>query len=63
MSDRDTQSNEPSEEVRRKRETQETQNALRGLRFGSINVIVQDGILVQIDRIEKKRLVKTLVNK
>jgi hypothetical protein len=30
--------------------------ALRGLRFGSVNVIVQDGIVIQIDRTEKKRL-------
>ena len=30
--------------------------ALRGLKFGSVNVIVQDGIVVQIDRTEKVRL-------
>lgn len=30
--------------------------ALRGLRFGTVSVIVQDGLVVQIDRIEKKRL-------
>ena len=30
--------------------------ALRGLKFGSVNVIVQDGIVVQIDRTEKLRL-------
>ncbi len=30
--------------------------ALRGLRFGSVNVIVQDGVVVQIDRTEKIRL-------
>ena len=58
MADRDAQSTEPNDEVRREWETQEIKNALRGLRFGSINVIVQDGIVVQIDRVEKKRLVK-----
>jgi len=26
------------------------------LRFGSVNVIVQDGVVVQIDRTEKRRL-------
>ena len=30
--------------------------SLRGLRFGSVNVIVQDGVVVQIDRMEKRRL-------
>ena len=31
-------------------------DALRGLKFGSVNVIVQDGVVVQIDRTEKVRL-------
>ena len=31
-------------------------SALRGLKFGSVNVIVQDGLVVQIDRTEKVRL-------
>ncbi len=31
-------------------------DALRGLRFGNVNVIVQDGVIVQIDRTEKRRL-------
>ncbi len=30
--------------------------ALQGLRYGSVHVIVQDGIVVQIDRLEKRRL-------
>jgi hypothetical protein len=30
--------------------------SLRGLRFGSVNVIVQDGVVIQIDRTEKRRL-------
>ncbi len=30
--------------------------ALRGLKFGSVNVIVQDGVVVQIDKTEKVRL-------
>lgn len=30
--------------------------ALAGLRFGSVQVIVQDGVIVQIDRTEKRRL-------
>jgi hypothetical protein len=30
--------------------------ALRDLRFGSVNIIVQDGVVIQIDRTEKRRL-------
>ncbi len=30
--------------------------ALRGLRYGSVTVIVQDGVVVQVDRTEKLRL-------
>ena len=46
---------EPAED-RREQELQQIRDALRGLRFGSINVVVQDGVVVQIDRTEKKRL-------
>jgi hypothetical protein len=31
-------------------------DSLRGLQFGSVNIIVQDGVIIQIDRTEKKRL-------
>jgi hypothetical protein len=31
-------------------------SALRGLKFGSVNVIVQDGVVVQVDRTEKFRI-------
>ena len=63
MADHEVESAENAEDVRRQREAIEIQNALRGLRFGSVNVIVQDGIVVQIDRTEKKRLVKPKLNK
>ena len=33
-------------------------DALRGLRFGEVTVIVQDGVVVQVERTEKLRLVK-----
>ena len=29
--------------------------ALVGLRFGEVSVIVQDGVVVQVERIERKR--------
>lgn len=35
---------------------QEIRKALRGLRFGSLTVIVQDGIVVQIDKTSKSRV-------
>ncbi len=33
--------------------------ALRGLRFGSVTVVVQDGVIVQVERVEKRRLPRT----
>ena len=30
--------------------------SLRGLRFGTVTLIVQDGVVIQIDRTEKRRL-------
>ena len=35
---------------------QEIREALRGLQYGSLTVIVQDGIVVQIDRTSKRRM-------
>jgi hypothetical protein len=32
--------------------------ALRGLRFGSVLLIIQDGVVVQIERTEKKRITR-----
>lgn len=29
---------------------------LRGLRYGSVTIVVQDGVVVQIDRTEKHRV-------
>lgn len=33
----------------------EIRDSLRGLRFGSVQIVVQDGVVVQIDRTEKRR--------
>ena len=33
-------------------------DALRGLRFGEVTVIVQDGLVVQVERTEKLRLLR-----
>lgn len=37
-------------------EINQIRDSLRGLRFGSVNIIVQDGVIIQIDRTEKRRL-------
>lgn len=34
----------------------EIASALHGLQFGHITVVVQDGVVVQIDRVEKRRI-------
>ena len=31
-------------------------SALRGLRFGTVTLVIQDGVVVQIERMEKFRL-------
>jgi len=33
-------------------------DALRGLRFGTVTVIVQDGTVVQVERTEKLRVIR-----
>jgi len=40
----------------RDEELAQIREALRHLRYGAVNVIVQDGVVVQIDRTEKRRL-------
>jgi hypothetical protein len=37
-------------------EINQIRESLRGLRYGSVNIIVQDGVIIQIDRTEKRRL-------
>lgn len=32
------------------------QDALRGLRYGEVTVVVQDGVVVQVERTERVRL-------
>jgi hypothetical protein len=53
-------SDQPEELSRQERQLQHALNqiaeALRGLRFGQVTVTVQDGVVVQIDRLERTRL-------
>ena len=46
----------PTAATQRDQELQQIQDALRGLRYGAVSIIVQDGVVVQIDRTEKRRL-------
>jgi len=37
-------------------ELREVAASLRGMRFGSVTIVVQDGVIIQIDKTEKRRL-------
>ena len=51
-------STDDAAERRRDAEWRQIREALRGLRFGSVTIVVQDSVVVQIDRTEKRRLVR-----
>jgi hypothetical protein len=40
----------------RESDLESIRTAVEGLRFGEVRVIVQDGVVVQIERVEKQRL-------
>lgn len=46
----------PAEEDGQALALQAIVDALRGLRFGSITIAVQDGVIVQVERLEKRRI-------
>jgi hypothetical protein len=48
--------NSPTRQSPTEDELREIAASLRGLRFGSVSIVVQDGVIIQIDRTEKKRL-------
>jgi hypothetical protein len=50
--------NSPSRENHPSDWIEPVRKALEGLKFGSVVIIVQDGVVVQIDRTEKLRLDK-----
>lgn len=33
-------------------------HAIRGLRYGHVVVVVQDGVVVQVDRMDRRRIVR-----
>lgn len=45
-----------SPDIREEIALEEIRKALRGLRYGCVTVIVQDGVVIQIDRTSKSRL-------
>lgn len=46
----------PIDDQARELELAQIRDALRGLRYGAVSIVVQDGVVVQIDRTEKRRL-------
>lgn len=47
---------EPAEVSPRDAALRAVREALRGLQFGTVTLIVQDGRVIQVDRTEKRRL-------
>jgi hypothetical protein len=37
-------------------EMDQVRAAVRGIRYGEVRVIIQDGVIVQIERVDKQRL-------
>jgi len=37
-------------------ELEQVRLAVRGIRYGEVRVVIQDGVIVQIERVEKQRL-------
>ncbi len=38
---------------------EQIRQALTGLRFGTVSIVVQDGVVIQIERTERRRLRKS----
>lgn len=53
-----SQNNTPPDKRRQitDEELKQIKESLRGLRYGAVQITVQDGVIVQIDRTEKWRL-------
>jgi hypothetical protein len=42
--------------IDRVQELEQIRKAVRGIRYGEVRVIIQDGLIVQIERVEKQRI-------
>lgn len=49
----------PNREVQIEEELQQIRQALKGLRFGQVTIVMHDGAMVQIERTEKRRIRNT----
>jgi hypothetical protein len=52
----DTQRASASNEVDHSSALERIAEALRGLRFGEVTIVVQDGVVVQVERTERMRI-------
>jgi hypothetical protein len=46
----------PNRDVQIEEELQQIRQALKGLRFGQVTIVMHDGAMVQIERTEKRRI-------
>ena len=46
----------PTSSSSREFDAEKIRQAVSGIRFGEVRLIIQDGVIVQIDRVEKQRL-------
>jgi hypothetical protein len=42
--------------IDRDHDMERLQSAIQGIRFGEVRVVIQDGVIVQIERVERQRL-------
>jgi hypothetical protein len=56
VSPRTKEETSPEADDGRRSALEEIAGALRGLQFGEVTIIVQDGVIVQLDRLERRRL-------
>jgi len=35
---------------------EQVRSAVRGIRYGEVRVVIQDGVIIQIERVERQRL-------
>jgi hypothetical protein len=54
ISPRDGREHAPA--ASREAELDRLRSALEGIRYGEVRVVIQDGVIVQIERVERQRL-------
>ncbi len=63
VSDAPAEDDQRAAETRQERRLQQVvsqiEESLRGLRYGQVTITVQDGVVVQIDRLERTRIQRT----